>query len=211
MTEARNICFTINNYSDHELNPLKEWNQVSFLVYGKEIGENQTPHLQCYAEFNSSKKFTTIKKKIPRAHIEKRKGTAMEAAGYCKKGSCEDKPLKGYSIYYDTPHETWVGEQIGTLTTQGARTDITAAAQMIKAKAPMIEVADAHPEIYIKYHKGLEKYEDLHRRHEFRTEMTEGLWLYGTTGSGKSHQALHDFHPDTHYIWKLNDNGWQDG
>ena len=27
----------------------------------------------------------------------------------------------------------------------------------------------------------------------------------------KVHIALHDFHPETHYIWKLNDNGWQDG
>ena len=29
--------------------------------------------------------------------------------------------------------------------------------------------------------------------------------------TGKSAAAFKDYHPDTHYRWKLNDKGWQDG
>lgn len=47
-------------------------------------------------------------------------------------------------------------------------------------------------------------------RRKFRTEMTTCDWLYGPTGTGKSHAAFKDFTPDTHYVWK-SDNGWQDG
>lgn len=40
--------------------------------------------------------------------------------------------------------------------------------------------------------------------------MTEGLWIFGETGTGKSQQAYKDYHPDTHYNLP-NDNGWWDG
>lgn len=40
--------------------------------------------------------------------------------------------------------------------------------------------------------------------------MAEGLWLHGRTGVGKSHRAFEGYHPETHYVWKM-DGGRQDG
>ena len=45
----------------------------------------------------------------------------------------------------------------------------------------------------------------------FRTWITTCDWRYGLSKTGKSAAAFKDYHPDTHYRWKLNDKGWQDG
>jgi len=61
------------------------------------------------------------------------------------------------------------------------------------------------------YGRTLSKIEDICMRKRYRTEMTTCTWYHGKTGVGKSHKAFEGFTPDTHYVWKTNDNGWQDG
>ena len=41
-------------------------------------------------------------------------------------------------------------------------------------------------------------------------KLTQGIWLFGSTGTGKSHNAFMDYDPATCYVWK-DDKGWQDG
>jgi len=41
---AKHWCFTINNYTAEEATP--DTSQFFYLVIGKEVGENNTPHLQ---------------------------------------------------------------------------------------------------------------------------------------------------------------------
>ena len=91
----RNCCFTINN-------PRKDGNGVflplmaklddklAYIVWSLEKGENGTPHYQGYLELKKqveSKDAGPIKKILgyPGAHIEKRRGSARQAADYCKK------------------------------------------------------------------------------------------------------------------------------
>jgi len=40
--------------------------------------------------------------------------------------------------------------------------------------------------------------------------MTKGIWIYGPTGRGKSHEAFQGFSPSTHYLY-TDDGGWWDG
>ncbi len=84
MTQKRNWCFTINNYTDIEVNTLKNL-KCEYIVFGYEIGEKGTPHLQGYMEFKGGKRFDTIKKTLPRAWLGSRKGTSMQAYKYCIK------------------------------------------------------------------------------------------------------------------------------
>lgn len=84
---GRKWCFTINNYDEEDIDTLshtfseKGWKYI----IGREVGENGTPHLQGFLETKSAIRFKTIKKLMPRAHIEKTKGTINDNIKYCSK------------------------------------------------------------------------------------------------------------------------------
>lgn len=88
-SQTRHWCFTLNNYTEDEvatLDILGRSDETSYLVYGFEVGESGTPHLQGYVVFASVKRLSAAKLKIgQRAHLEARRGTSYEAAQYCKK------------------------------------------------------------------------------------------------------------------------------
>lgn len=88
--EAKHWIGTLNNYSEEDeakfvalIRPL-----ASYYVYGKEVGENGTPHLQFMVSFITKKRLTALKKILPRAHFEikAQKSTFADASNYCKKG-----------------------------------------------------------------------------------------------------------------------------
>jgi len=187
MSKARNICFTVNNYAENEMEALEQWKQVTYLIYGKEVGESGTSHLQGYLELKTSVPFTTLKKKIPRAHMEARKGTAQQAADYCKKdGDYVEK---------------------GEISQQGKRTDIEMATDMIVEGAKMKEVALANPPVYVKFHKGLHAFKSIIL--DPRNEAPTVTVLYGKTGTGKSKTAR-EITTDP-YVWGPEQGHWFDG
>lgn len=88
--QSRNWCFTINNPDDLDDLYLDfsspSWNnQVTFAVYMEERGEEGTRHYQGYLELKSSRRITYLKSRLPRAHLEARRGTREQAILYCVK------------------------------------------------------------------------------------------------------------------------------
>lgn len=189
--KTRNVCFTLNNWTQEEYDRIISL-ECRYLVIGKEVGEKGTPHLQGYIEFSGQKRFCTLKKMLPRAHIESRRGTAKEAATYCKK--------EGDFT------------EIGEISQQGTRTDITEIQERINNRqATVRQIRQENPMLYHQYGRTLNQLEDDLMELTYRTEQTHGTWLWGGTGAGKSYLAFKNFNPTTHYVWKLNDNNWQDG
>lgn len=189
---SRSYCFTINNYTEEHIVHLGELAiECEYLVYGKEIAPTTgTPHLQGYIHFKNQKELTAVIKKIP-GHVEPAKGNTQQNRDYCIKGG-------DYTEY-------------GTMPKQGKRTDIEEIAENIREGRTTAEgVALSNPLMYHKYGRTLHKVEDIILRTKYRSEMTRGIWYWGTTGAGKSHIAHEGYNPATHYVWK-NDNGWQDG
>lgn len=85
MSRNRSWCFTLNNYEDAALSALAEL-ECRYIVYGKEVGEEGTPHLQGFVMFPNPIGFNSVKAKLPQGcHIEAAKGTPKQAADYCKK------------------------------------------------------------------------------------------------------------------------------
>lgn len=84
----KNWVFTLNNYSLDEESELQVTRaEVDYIIYGHEIGESGTPHLQGYVEFSKRVSLSNAKKILncPRLHLEQRKGTQQQAIEYCKK------------------------------------------------------------------------------------------------------------------------------
>jgi len=86
--KAHSWCFTTNNWTETDYadaTDLYETHNAKYLVIGFETGKEGTPHLQCFVHFKDSVTFNTMKKYLPRSHIEKMQTTHSEALNYCKK------------------------------------------------------------------------------------------------------------------------------
>ena len=79
--QSNNWCFTHNNYCDNDVASLMNLGSsdaVSYLVFGKEVGESGTPHLQGFIRFNSHKRLGGVKTLLgDDVHIEVAKNPAV--------------------------------------------------------------------------------------------------------------------------------------
>lgn len=85
-TNSKRWCFTINNYTEIEYENLKTaLSDAGMYIIGKEVGKEETPHLQGYINFNKKMLLTGCKKINDRAHWEKCKGSEEDNIKYCTK------------------------------------------------------------------------------------------------------------------------------
>lgn len=188
--QIRNACYTAwKNTTEVESKHLK------YHVVGKETCPTTgKEHWQGYIEFSMPKTITKIKKILgsKEAHIEARKGSAKEAAEYCKKD--------GDFI------------EVGELSKQGERTDLEELCDLIKdEKLTVKDVILDHSETYCKYRNGLRdlchEVQRLQSK-EFRQITTEVYW--GEAGVGKTRKAVEE-NPDHYRIQTNDEHLWWDG
>lgn len=74
---------SLNNYFADEEQSVIDIN-CKYLIFGREIGASGTPHLQGTISFKNPISFPSVKKKIPRAHIEVCKDVNASIE-YCQK------------------------------------------------------------------------------------------------------------------------------
>ncbi len=190
----RYICATLNNYTDDEY--ARIWNEprCSYLVIGKENSKDDddpTPHLQIYMEFFAQVDFKQIAEILShRGHIEQREATAQQAADYCKKE--EDYAERG------------------TISSQGERSDMAPAIELLRQGHPIEAIVEQYPFQYVKYHKGFEKLAQFYIPD--RTAPPNVTVFWGSTGTGKSFssRALCPKEPQT-FVWSPHMDKWFDG
>jgi len=166
----RRICFTLNNWTPQEYNDLCAF-KATWMIIGKEVGDNGTPHLQGAAILGSQMTLATLKK-VPgfrRAHIENMYGSPEKNEAYCSKQ--DPSPFVK-----------------GTLPKPGRRNDLESAYASLAGGATMRQMAEEHGVEVIKYHKGLIAVRSL--LVEARTEAPKVVWLFGPTGIGKSRVTI---------------------
>lgn len=185
---SKRWVFTVNNWTPED-ETLFQQLDCRYLVYGREVGESGTPHLQGFATFKSAKRLSALKKVHQTAHWEVAKGTSLQAADYCKKDG--DYFEKG-----DTP-------------SQGKRTDLLEIAEALKTGKSLLEVSDMAPDTYIRNYRGIANFAALHVK-DYEHEDVRGIWLFGPPGTGKSHHAR-QFASALGGLYNKAQNKWWDG
>lgn len=177
--------------------------KMRYLIYQREIAPNTGQHhFQGYFQMQRPTSFKSIKKILPKAHIEIAKGTSDQARAYCKK---DDTRAPGH-----LPVEQ------GEYKAQGSRTDISAFTDFgSDLKNSEYDIITKYPIQYIKYNKGLKAMRNIIRRHQAKAFRKVSVKVYyGPTGTGKSYRAREkfDFDESRYYVPDLStDTLWYDG
>jgi len=190
---ARGWCFTLNNYGElHEL--MLRRLRCQYLVYGREVGESGTPHLQGYVYFSSARTMSQVRKLIPHAHLSVRGGSHQQASDYCKKdGDFEEigvPPADGLQQRRDA-----------AAATASKWKEINDHAQ----RGDMDWIKDNFPKEYVVHKPRLESLY-APETHPLDGELLHEWWI-GPTGSGKS-RLLWELYPK-HFAKNI--NKWWDG
>jgi len=179
----RNFVFTS---FDEEI-PQVGVDGTSYVIVGYEICPTTgKSHLQGYCELDSPVRFSTLKRRFPTMHIEKRMGSAAQAIKYCKKD--------GKWTEYGEPKK------------QGKRSDLIDLADAIVANVPMDEIALSDPACFIRNHRGLSAFRYTIQADRVTKPYIE--WRWGPTGSGKTH-VPYETHKPSVYI--KDGTAWWDG
>lgn len=179
MSRTKKWCFTLNNYTAEDCQKI-EAIECEYLIYGKEVGDQGTPHLQGFIYFTNRRTFNTVKKLLgDKCHIEAAKGSIKENIAYCSKDG--DVFIKGVE-----PEEQ---NEKGGQATKRKWEDAQKA-----AKEGRFE--DIPPDLWIRYRNSF-KQEYQEQRIESvkvidgndKTLQKHFFWIWGPTGTGKSHLA----------------------
>jgi len=98
MAKSKNWCFTLNNYTEEDIKDIALW-ECKGVAYGKEVGENGTPHLQGFVCFKNQVRFQTVKDLHAKAHWEIMHGRLDQNKAYCSKQG--ELTIHGKNIHED--------------------------------------------------------------------------------------------------------------
>jgi len=185
MQSTRSWCYTINNFTEEDLQGTRAL-KCAYNIFGYEAGVENTPHLQGYVHFKEKKSLRTVKKVMPRAHLEPRQGTVDQAVDYCKKeGNFEEFGVK-------------------PMTQKEKGNENKKRWRLINEKAREGDEAwleENEPHVY---HTGLATFRS-HKKAKI-TPLdyvdTPHEWWCGPTGTGKSKKVWEDY--PTHYAKEKN-------
>lgn len=111
---------------------------IKYLIFGREVGEQGTPHLQGYMQVNHDK-FDRLKRRFGNSlHLEKQKGDSKEAADYCKK----EGDFEEFGNYEHIPSPK---------KRQGERKDLESVKDAIYNGAKYDDIVEAHFACAAKY------------------------------------------------------------
>lgn len=166
MTHFRNLCFTLNNPEETEVAKIVSLvgDLIKYMIFGYEMGENGTPHLQGYMELTKQMRRNAIKDKINgRMHFERRYGSVDQAVEYCKKDG------------------QWA--EFGEKKRPGQRNDIKEIKDLVWEGNNMRQIIDNATSYQgIKCAETMMKYRDM----SIKPQPKWVLWITGPTGSGKT-------------------------
>ena len=185
--QSRRYSLTINNPSetDEEFKTyLENLEHIKYFMFQRENGEEtHTEHFQVFLIFTIGKRFSTIKKLFPKAHIEKAKGSNIQCRDYCSKS---DTRISGPYEFREFAEER-------------ARTDLNGFIELIKNGASDLELLDLYPTQFLRNSKMVTQIRHIYleaKNNDKRKENFICVYIYGKSRVGKT-SALFDFYGNT--------------
>ncbi|ANC51618.1 replication associated protein [Porcine faeces associated circular DNA molecule-1] len=208
-TPKKAYCFTLNNYTDAEVarvhGTCRDLSQ--FAIFGYEVGEQGTPHLQGYIRFAKSYRFATIKDRLlPRCHIEVANGSARQNREYCSKsgrfeefGSCPDEPERKTrdELAREFVREAGDGRRgVRRFAESNPGTFYYSGAQLLRNYLS-IQPAEPRPEVRVRWFHGLPGVGKSRRAHEELPEayVKEPRTKWWNNYFGEKDVIIDDFGP----------------
>lgn len=190
-SQSKYWCFTINNPENgfDELNSVKNW---AYMVAGKEVGKEGTPHLQCFVAFNGRHKFPVVKRMLPTAHIERMISTPVQAAEYCKKD--------GDYVEFGTLPDYYGGKAGGD-----AKHERYNSAIELSKSGNFNAMEDLHPDMFWNNYNTMKRVAMDHPAPVRDLEFQDNEWIWGQTGVGKSYMARKE---NPGFFLKLHNKWW---
>lgn len=176
MSKSRKWTFTVNNYTEDDQQRVRFLaSEARYLVYGREVGDSGTPHLQGFVYLGNARSLSSLKRSLPGAHLEVARGSFEQNRTYCSKdGDFEE-----------------FGELPKDAKAKGEEERARWKRALDFAKAGEFEEIDA--DIYLRYYRTIKQvFTDHQPRVEDLPDVT-GVWFHGPPGGGKSHRARADY------------------
>lgn len=134
-SRAKNWCFTWNNYNDESISLIMSYENnpdFKYIIFGKEVGESNTPHLQGFVSYTNRRRFNQVQRDFPGCHLTITR-MVSNAIEYCKKDG----------------DFTELGE---APTTSGHRSDLEDFKNAVKEGCLDLELLrETYSEVYAKY------------------------------------------------------------
>lgn len=194
--------FTLNNYTPLELQVLRDLHEINvrYVCWQREVAPTTgTPHLQGYIELKSKKGHAWLRGiGFPnRTHFEGRRGTRVEAREYCK------KPETAVADSFEE-FGTWVAGG-------GARSDIDALVERVRAGAGDHELLDEMPGTFFRHMKAVKELRSVILPERDRSVQPVVKVFWGVTQSGKT-RSVYDWADEQGYkVFSLTAGRWWDG
>lgn len=190
--QSKNWVYTLNNPEVPT-----DWTEVpdvKYAIYQLEKGEQGTPHYQGYVEFTKNKRLSAVRKILPKAHWDIRRGTQQQAYDYVTKSLTKVEGPWEYGEY--KPNQP------------GKRNDLLAVKEDIDKGTPYNQLWEDHFVTMLRHDRGITKYMNIVKCTP-RSWMTECTVLVGPTEYGKTKWA---YEKDPTLYKKTSHTGkWFDG
>ncbi len=198
---SKNWCFTINNpeHNDdkHIEDAITDAKQttptlVRYIILQRERGESGTLHIQGYIQLCRRTRLNRIKSLLGgRANCQIRGGNHQEARAYCTPEGVDGEGKEGVVAGSQR-------EEGHPIEAAGQRTDNEALHRDLQSgERPLADLADQHFSLFVRYHRGIEKFVALQSKS--RDFPCNAEIHYGVPGAGKSY-AVHTAYPDAYWV-----------
>jgi len=193
--KRRDWVFTLNNYTVEQVEHVKGI-ECKYLVFGKEVGESGTPHLQGYIYFKNSRAFNGVKSLFPQSvHLEAAIASTEKNILYCKKGA---QPKAEYELDgkngLNYGRDADVFEKGDKPLSQKDKGDCEVERYEEAKRAAMAGNLDDIPgDIFVRCYNTLVRIKKDYMDKPVDLGDVCGVWIYGPAGVGKSRKARAEY------------------